>query len=139
MTAIARTLVGTAPTAILGNQPQAGLRSVATVSSTPVEQASPKSGASLDDSVFLSQAYGRRASDRGERPVDRRASGFVSAYPSFGTLIELMESSEDVPRAPSFGVPGFAGNLARAINTYESNTALVSGASARGTSVSGNF
>jgi len=122
---------------VAGALAPAGLRNVAAVDGAPVEETAV-STATRFDSAILTQAYGRRAT---ARPQDRRdrheARPIVIPPRTAGALIQATQTLEAPTAAPAtFGSRGFASELARAIDTYETATEAINRTATRGAAVS---
>jgi len=122
---------------IAGALAPAGLRNVAAVDRVPVEETGGSTATSLDSSI-LTQAYGRRATDRPQDRRDRHEARPIVIPPrTAGALIQATPTAESPSAAPAtFGTRGFNGELARAIDTYETATEVINGTNARGAAVS---
>ncbi len=127
---------GPVPAPAAASRIPAGTRNVATVERTPVEELSAKVGVAFNDSAFLFQGYeGRLSGDKQHRPTTPRPALFESATQTFAAVFEVDgagASTVDAVRPRTS-----ASLLSKAINTYETNAKVVSGALvARGSSVS---
>ena len=125
-----------------GRQP-AGMRSIATVESAPIEAVSPQAGVSYDDSHFLFQDYsqGRRSQDRHRGPVRNPLTQGVNATSqTFAAIFELNQGTNSSGAGGGSGAAFAAGLLSKAINIYESNAKVIAGTEAvRGSTISINF
>lgn len=122
---------------IAGALAPAGLRNVAAVDPTPVEATGASTAAGFDSAV-LTQPFNRRATDRPEERRERTDSRPIVIPPqAAGVLIQATQTAETPAAAPAtFGTRGFAGELARAIGTYETATDAINGTVTRGATVS---
>ena len=125
-----------------GRQP-AGMRSVATMESAPIEAMSPQGGVSHDDSHFLFQDFGqgRRSQDRHQGPVrNPLIQGVNSTSQTFAAIFELNQGINSDGAGGGSGAAFAAGLMSKAINIYESNAKLIASTEAvRGSTISINF
>jgi len=130
-------------TTLPGGRQPAGMRSVATVESAPIEAMSPQAGVSYDDSNFLFQDYGqgRRSQDRHRGPVRNLLTRGVNATSqTFAAIFEVSQGTNSGGTGGGSGAAIAAGLMSRAINIYESNAKVLAGTEAvRGSTISVNF
>jgi len=141
MAQIGRTTPTSATTAIAASRLAAGAGNVASVARSPVEALNPKLGTSLED-AFLFQAYhnGGRQSPEGQsaEPIQGLVRATSQAFTAFLEFDAGIEGG--VTSGSRGGLTSFAGVLARAISTYETNARVISGSLVpRGTTLSINL
>ncbi len=105
-------------------------RNTANVDGAPIEELSPKLGAHLDDDAELFQEYGegRGGAGKGRQPREPRLGTFQATSQAFAAFLEF-ETGPDRggDTRISGGASRFAGLVAKAINTYETNARVISG------------
>lgn len=129
MAQIGRTAPASATTALASNRPTAGNSNVASVTRAPIEAMNAKLGTSLAD-AFLFHAYQNDNQPTPERHASQTGRGLVRATSqAFAAFLEF-DTGYDVgsDTGSRGGVVSFAGVLARAIETYETNARVISGA-----------
>lgn len=141
MAQIGRATPASATTTIAANRPMAGASNVASLSRTPIEALNPKLGTSLEDG-FLFQGFLAGRQPEPERSPAEPALGLVrSTSQAFAAFLEFETGPELGNEVGSRGgQTSFAGVLARAINTYETNARVISGSMVpRGATLSVNL
>jgi hypothetical protein len=135
MAQIAKTAPTTPAANAAGPRVAAGVRNVATVDRAPVEEISPKTGASFDDAAFLFQEFarggvpGRR---QGQGPAIPTPGMIRATSQAFAAFLEFEGSAQS-----SAGLTEAAGKAAsptvvsRAINVYETNARVIGGGMVR--------
>ena len=141
MAQIGRTAPASATTTVAVNRPTAGASNVASLNRTPIEALNQKLGTSLED-AFLFQGYesGRQAAP--EHHPGESGMGLVRATSqAFAAFLEFDGGAETGNEVGSRGgQTSFAGVLARAISTYETNARVISGSAVqRGATLSFNL
>ena len=128
-------------TPLPGGRPPAGMRSIATVESAPIEAMSPQAGVSYEDSHFLDYGQGRRSQDRHRGPVRNPLTQGVNATSqTFAAIFELNQGTNSGSTGGGSGAAFVAGLMSKAINIYESNAKVIAGTEAvRGSTISINF
>ena len=129
--------IGAPAPVIRAQLPAAGLRNIASVEGVPVEPSGAAAYTAFESATLLTQAYGRRASDRPQqRPIaERDERPFVPPNPVLGALIQAVQTA-DVGGGSGAAARNAAGLAPRVVGTYESALAAVSGATPRGQAVS---
>lgn len=128
MAQIGRTTPASATTAIAANRPTAGASNVASVTRSPIEALNPKLGTSLAD-AFLFHAYQNDNQSPPDHHTGETGGGLVrSTSQAFAAFLEF-DAGQDVGAESGSrgGMTSFAGVLARAIDTYETNARVISG------------
>lgn len=141
MAQIGRTMPASATTTVAASRPAAGASNVASVNRAPVEALNPKLGTSLED-AFLFQAYQNGGQPSPEQHAEENGQGLVRATSqAFAAFLEFDSGNDSAAEAGSRGgLTSFAGVLARAISTYETNARVISGSMvARGSTLSVNL
>lgn len=116
-------------------------RSIANVDGAPIEELSPKIGAHLDDGAQLFQEFGqggRGGAGKGHQVPKGGVGSFEATSQAFAAFLEFEAGPENAgDTRVSGGGSRFAGLLAKAINTYETNARVISGAiTPKGTALS---
>jgi len=126
MAQIPKNLPPTAPTTVSSGRLHGGLRTVASLDASPVEETS-----SIDqDGVLFNDAllYQRDDQTDQRRGNNQQAVNIIEHAGSSQTFATIFENSDatsgDVQRARS---KGFANLVSRAINTYENNVRIIHG------------
>lgn len=120
----------TAPAAtVSGGRLAAGARNIANADGAPIEELSPKVGASLDDGAFLFNDFSKgRGSDKGRHHPEPAVGNLRATSQSFAAFLEFENSSEQgVNSDVGGGGPSFSAIISRAIGAYETNARVISG------------
>ena len=129
MAQVSRATPTPAPSAVSGGRVAAGARNVANVDGAPIEELSPKIGASLDDGAFLFNDFskGRGSGSKG-RGTDQMVGNLRATSQAFAAFLEFETSPEHgVGSDLSGGASSFSAVIARAIGTYATNARVISG------------
>ncbi len=128
MTQVFKTAPATT-TAVAGGRLAAGVRNVAVVDPTAVEETNPNVGASFNDATFLSHDFAHRYSNEGgQHPGGQGGGGFITPSRVFAAMIAFQENAGDPgQRGVVTRSREFAGLVAKAIHIYETNAKVISG------------
>lgn len=128
MAVIGRTVPTVPAASVSGSRMAAGARNVATVDrAAPIEELSPKLGASLDDARFLFPEYERGGTRQRSQGGSYTPGILRSTSQAFAAFLEFERGGAGTDSAIVGGTPAFAGLVSRAINIYETNARVVSG------------
>lgn len=146
MAQIGRTTPTSATTAIAASRPTVAASNVASLGRSPIEALNAKLGTSLGDAFLFNAACnayqnGGRHSGEGEQTGERGEGLVCATSQAFSAFLEFDSGSESAAGTGwRGGSTSFAGVLARAINTYETNARIISGSMVpRGTTLSLNL
>ena len=131
MAQVARTAPSPPASAVSGGRLAPSARSIANVDGAPIEELSPKIGAHLDDGAQLFQEFGhggRGGAGKGRHVPQNGSGSFDATSQAFAAFIEFEAGPENGgDNRINGGGSRFAGLLAKAINTYETNARVISG------------
>ena len=131
MAQVARTAPSPPTSAVNSGRTASSARNIANVDGAPIEELSPKLGAHLDDGAELFQEFsqGRGGADKGQQPRETHLGTFQATSQAFAAFLEFEAGSDQGGDARvNGGSSRFAGLIAKAINTYETNALVISGA-----------
>jgi hypothetical protein len=128
MAQVSRATPTAAASTVSGGRTVSSARNVANVDGAPIEELSPKVGASLDDGAFHFDDFSKgRGSSQG-RKSEPSVGTLRATSQAFAAFLEFETSPEQgINSDIGGGGARFAAVVARAIGTYETNARVISG------------
>ncbi len=128
MAQIGRAAATPAASAVSGGRATSGARNVASVNGAPIEALNAKLGTFLDDNAFSFDDFTKgKGSNRDGNPGEDNPIGRLRASTqAFAAFLEFESNPEQSALTQGIGVR--TGTISPAINTYETNARVISGA-----------